>query len=117
MDLTSCDFVADQIALDIDVAEPACGLAKLLQQADRLAGRLPVRRKPGEHGEQFELGFHTAGGGAQAMDCNLSWLGQAEQDRCLERRDGLAKLLHRVRRLVCLGHGSWMPASLPRMKE
>jgi hypothetical protein len=25
--------------------------------------------------------------------------------------------LHWVRRLICLGHGTWMPASLPRMKE
>ena len=117
MDLTSCDFFADQITLDIDVAELACGLAKLLQQADRIAGRLLARRKPGKHGEQFELGLNAAGGGAQAMDRNLSRPGEAELDRCLERRNGLAKLFHRVRRLICLGHGTWMPASLPRMKE
>jgi len=93
-DLASRHFAADQIALDIDVAEPAGGLAKLLQQADRIACLRLARRKPGKHGEQFELGFHAAGGGAQAMDSDLSRPDQAEQYRCLERRDGLAKLLH-----------------------
>ena len=117
IDLTSCDFVADQIALDIDVAELAGSLAKLLQQADRIAGLKLVRRKLGKHGEQFELGLNATGGRAQAMDRNLSRPGEAELDRCLERRDGLAKELHWVRRLICLGHGTWMPASLPRMKE
>ena len=75
IDLASCNFVADQIALHIDVAELAGGLTKLLQQTDRLAGLLLVRRKPGEHGEQFELGFHAAGGRAQAVDRNLPKLG------------------------------------------
>jgi hypothetical protein len=39
------------------------------------------------------------------MDSDLSRPDLAEQGRCLERRDGLAKELHWVRRLVCLGHG------------
>ena len=54
-------FRADEIALDIDVADLASSLTKPLEQAQGFVFLLGVRRKAGEHGEQSELGFDAAG--------------------------------------------------------
>lgn len=97
---------ADKIALDVDVADLAGGVAKLLEQAKRVAFLVFVRRKSGEQGEQFELRLCAARGGAQAVDRDFSRFLDAEPDRCFKRSYNFVEALDRVRGMRCVGHGT-----------
>ena len=67
-------FAANQVALDIEIANLRGGPAQLLEQAEGVLPLLLVRREIRKHGEQLKLGFDAAGRGAQIVDCPLSGL-------------------------------------------
>lgn len=98
-------FVANEVALDIEVTDLAGGLAKTFEQVQRLALLLLVRRQAGQRGEQGKLGFDPASRRAQAMDGFDARVGLAGPDCTLQRFCQLAKSLDRVRCVACWGHG------------
>ena len=66
---------ADEIELDIDIADMGSGAANALEQGERLELLLLVRGQVGQQGEQFELGFDAAGTGAEVVHLGLAGMG------------------------------------------
>jgi len=95
---------ANEIALDIDVADLAGSLAQAFEQAESFALLLVVLGKAGEHGEQGELGLDAAGRGAEAMDGLRVRVGQAGVHCGLQRSRQLAEGLYGARRWSGWGH-------------
>jgi hypothetical protein len=101
-------FGADEIALDVDVADLAGSLAQALEQAESSALLLVMRRKAGEHREQDELGLDAAGRGAEAMDGFRVRVGQTGEHCGVQRSRQFAEGLHGMRRLSCFVHSIWV---------
>jgi hypothetical protein len=92
-----CGFGTNEFALDVDIADLAGSLAKLLEQAERFMLLLLVRRESGEHGEQGELSCDAAGRRAQPMDSFRSGVHQAGEHCGLERFRQFAEGLYGAR--------------------
>jgi hypothetical protein len=97
-DVGGGSFGANEVALDIDVADLAGGLAQALEQAEGCTLLLVVRGKAGEQGEQDELGLNAAGGGAKAMDGFGARIRQAGEHGGLQRSGQFAEGLYGARR-------------------
>jgi hypothetical protein len=101
-------LIADQAALDIEIANLAGGPAKLLEEAGCFAGLLLVGREVGQYVEELKLGFDAASGGAERMDSFLIRMAEADEDRGFEGFRVLAEGLEGMRRLIRSRHGTWM---------
>lgn len=94
----------DEVALNVEIADPACGFAELSEELEGLVAGPGVRRLVGELGEEFELGFDAAGGGAQVVDGFLAGPGEALKHGSFERGGEVAEGLEGVRGLGGAGH-------------